>query len=134
MIGDSLCESTKPDTPDHASYFDGVCLCYAQFPSDNDPVIPDDIAVFEKRITDQCTYEELNLSQGVLLHKAKAVSRPKDGNDQIMDLCDPNPFLNNLIYYVKFPDSKIKEHSANITSENMHAQVNDDSYVMKYWE
>ena len=42
---------------------------------ENDLVMPDGTAIFEKPITDQYIYEELNLHQGELLKKEKIIGR-----------------------------------------------------------
>ena len=71
------------------------------------------------------------MPQGEVLRKVKVVSRSKDGNDEIKHSCNHNLFLNNLIYVVEFPDGEIKEFSANISVENTHAQLDDDSNSMQ---
>ena len=116
---------TKPCSPDHISYSDGVDLDSVELPEDNDSVGPDSTAVFEKPITDQWIHAELNLPQGEQLRKAKVVGRTTNGNRKVTGSYDPNPFLNTLTYDVEFPDGEIKEYSANIITENMHAQVDD---------
>ena len=104
-----MSKPTTPNAPDLVLYSDGVDPDSAQLPDDNDPVIPDGTAVFEKPITGQWIRAELNLPQGELLRKAKVVSRSKDGNGDIKGSYDPNTFLNTLTYDVEFPDGEIKE-------------------------
>ena len=53
----------------------------------------------------------------------KVPGRTKDNNGDVMDSCDPTPFLNTLTYDVDFSDGKFKECSANVIAENMHSQV-----------
>ena len=97
------------DASDHIPYYDCVDVDSVQLPDDNDLVMPDGIAVFEKLVTDQWIHAELNLPQGGSLRKAKVVSQSKDENGDIKGSCDPKLFLNTLIYDVEFPYGEIKE-------------------------
>ena len=74
-LGDSMSKPTKPDAPNHVPYSDGVDPDPVALPIDNDPVMTDGIAVFEKPITDQWIHAELNLPQGEQLRKAKVIGR-----------------------------------------------------------
>ena len=69
---------------------------------------------------DQQINAELNLPQEELLRKAKVIGQTKDGNGDIADSYDANPFLNTLTYDVEFSDSNIKEYSANVIVENIY--------------
>ena len=61
-------------------------------------------AFFEKPITYQWIYTELNLHQGELLRKAKVIGRTKDGDCDVTGSHEPNPFFNVLTYDVEFSD------------------------------
>ena len=121
----------KPFAPDHVPYSNGVDPYSVQLPNDNDHVIPDGTAVFDKPTTNQWIHSELNLPQGELLRKAKVVSLTKDGNGDSKGSCDPNPFLNILTRDVEFSYGEIKEYSANVIYENIFSQVDDDDHNLK---
>ena len=127
-LGDSMSQPTNSQASDHVPYSDDVDPDSVQLPEDNDPVMPDGTAVFEKPITDQWIHAELNLPQGELLRNAKVVGRSKDGDGNVIGSYDPNPFLNTMIYDVQFPDGEIKEYAANVIAENMYAQVDDEGH------
>ena len=125
-LGDSVAKPTNSNAREHVPYSDGVDADSVKLPEDNEPVIPDGTADFEKAITDQWTHAELNLPQGELLRKATVIGQTKDGNVDLTVSHDPNPFLNTLTYDVDFSDGEIKEHSANVIAENMCSQVDED--------
>ena len=64
--------------------------------------MPDGTDVFEKPITNQWIRAELNLPRGELLRKEKVSGQTKYGNDNVIDSCDPNTFLNDLKYDFEF--------------------------------
>ena len=130
-LGDSMTKPKRPNPPDHIPYADGIDPDLVDLPEDNDPVMPDGTAVFEKPITDQWIHAELNLPQGEMLRKAKVVGRTTDGNGNVAGSYDPNPFLNSLTYDVEFPDGEIKEYAANVIAENMYAQVDLDGHSVQ---
>ena len=88
--------------------------------------MPDGNIFFEKPITDQWFYAELNQLQGELLRKAKVIGQTKYGNGDVTSFYDFNPFLNTLTNDVEFSDGKIKEHLSNVIAENMHSQADED--------
>ena len=51
-----------------------------------------------------------------------------------MGTYDNKPWLNTMIYEVKFPDGQVKEYSANIIAENMLTQVDADGYSLTMME
>ena len=99
-LGDSVVKPTNSNAREHVPYSDGVDPDSVKLPEDNDPVMPDGTAAFEKPITDQWIHAELNLPQGELLRKAKVIGRTKDGNGDVAGSCEPNAFLNTLTYNV----------------------------------
>ena len=120
-LGDSMVKPANPNACEHVPYSDSIDTDFVKLPEDNDPVMPDGTAAFEKSITDQCIHAELNLPQGELLRKEKIIGRTKDGNGDVAGSYDPNLFLNTLTYDVEFSDGEIKEYSANMIVENMHS-------------
>ena len=82
-LSDSVAKPINANVRDHVPYFAGVDPDYVKLPEDNDPVMPDGTAGFDKPITDQWIHAELNLPQGELLRKAKATGQTKNGNGKI---------------------------------------------------
>ena len=112
-----MAKPTNSNARENVPYFDSVDPDYVKLPGDNELVMPDGTADFEKPITDQLIYVELNLPQGELLRKAKVVGRTKDGYSNVASSCDTNPFFNALTYDVEFSDGEIKCCSANTIAE-----------------
>ena len=130
-LGDSVVKPTKPDAPNHVTYSDGLDPCSVKFLDDNDPSMPDSTAVFDKPITDQWIYAELNMAQGQSLRKVKVFSQFKHRNDDLKGSYETSPFLNTLTCGVEFADDEIKDHSTNFSAENAHAQADDDGHAMQ---
>ena len=127
-LGDSMTKPPKPLAPDHVPYSDECDPDPIHLPDDNDPVLPDGTAAFEKPITDHWIHAELNLPQGETLSKAKVIGRAKDNNGEVIGEYDTNPLLNTIMYEVEFPDGDIKEYAANVIAENMYSQVDGDGH------
>ena len=125
-LGDSVAKPTNSNARECVPYSYGVELDSIKLPEDNDPVMPDGTASFEKPITDQWIHTELNLPQGELLWKSKFIGRTKDGHGDATGSHDANLFLNTLTYDVEFSDDDVKEHSADVIAENMCSQVDED--------
>ena len=77
---DSVAKPTNSNAREHVPYSDGVDADSVKLSEDNDPVMLDGTADFEKTITDQWTHAEMSLPQGELLRKATFIGRTKDGN------------------------------------------------------
>ena len=56
----------------------------------------------------------------------KVTKRTIGPDGQVTGTYDNNPYLNSIIYDVKFPDGQVKEYAANIIAENMLTQVDSD--------
>ena len=97
-LDDSVVNPTKPVTPYHVTYSDGVNADSDQLPYENDPIMPDSTVVFEKPTTNQWIHAELYLPQGELPRKEKVISRTKDKNGDVKDLSDLIPFLNTFAH------------------------------------
>ncbi len=58
---------------------------------------------------------------------AKVVARKRDADgNSVGILANSNPILDTRIYEVQFPDGHIESYTANITKENMYAQVDHE--------
>lgn len=79
---------------------------------------------------DKCLgiYVEISGDDG----KSKVLARGRDHkrnhDGKRIGVTNLNPILNIVIYNVEVPDGNIREYTANIISENMWNQVNDDGY------
>ena len=45
-----------------------------------------------------------------------------------------NPILNTLVYDVEFPDGEVKEYSANVITENLLSQVDDEGFTLTVFD
>ena len=66
-LGYSETISAVPKAREYVPYSDGVDPYSTQFPNDNNPIMPDSTAFFEKLVTDQWILSELNMTQRELL-------------------------------------------------------------------
>ena len=123
---------TKPRRPlpsKYIPYSDGNLDQPILHNIDEDPVQNDELAMFEKPITDNLISAELNLPQVEKVMTAKVIGRAKDENGNVMGSYDPNPIMNTIVYNVEFPDGAVREYSANVIAENMYAQVDTDGFA-----
>jgi hypothetical protein len=76
-------------------------------------------------------YGELLLTEPLLLHNGeltctKVIARKHDEHGNPVGIFNRNPLLNMRIYIAEFPDGHITEMSANIISEAIYNQLDDD--------
>ena len=86
---------------------------------EEDPIDTDGTTVFEQPITDSLIHAKLTLPQGENMSNAKVKSRSIDFNGEFVDIYNPNPLLNLILYDAEFEDGVIKQHSANIIAQTM---------------
>ena len=84
-----------------------------------------------KLINQQPTYDqiinaEVQVQLGEEMAPGKVTQRTIGPDGQVTGTYDNNPYLNSIIYDVKFPDGQVKEYAANIIAENMLTQVDSD--------
>ena len=78
-----MAKTTNANSREHVPYYDVIDQDSFKLPEDNDPVMSDGAAAFEKPITDQRIHTALNLPQGCLFQKAKVLGQTKDDNGDI---------------------------------------------------
>ena len=76
-LGDSVVKPTHPNAREHVSCSDSVDKDSVKLPENDDTVMPDCTAAFEKPITDQWIHADLDLLLGGLLRKAKVIGHLK---------------------------------------------------------
>jgi hypothetical protein len=86
-----------------------------------------------KLLDQQPTYDrvinsEVQLQLGEELHTAKVVQRAIGPDGTTVGEYDDNPIMNSIVSEVEFPDSQVKEYSANVIAENMLTQVDSDGF------
>jgi hypothetical protein len=52
----------------------------------------------------------------------------KDIHGELIGSYNSNPLLNLMLYDMEFPDGQIKQYGANVITENMYSQVNEEGY------
>jgi hypothetical protein len=78
-------------------------------------------------------YDALLTTEPILMHegeptKAKVIGRKRNQDGKPVEKFDINPLLNTRIYLTEFPDGRVAELSANVISEALYKQVDDDGY------
>ena len=95
-----------------------------------DPVDHTGRAVCEKPITDLLFNSEVVLPQGDILRSAKVKGRHRNKDCDLTGTYHDNPILNSILHDVEFPDGSVKQHAANVTAENMHAQCDQEGHAV----
>lgn len=96
-----------------------------------DPLVEPESRAPEIDTIEADAYDELLLTEPILayevnLTKAKVIGRKRDENGEPVGIYNKNPLLNTRIYLAEFPNGHIAEFSANVISEAIYNQVNDD--------
>jgi hypothetical protein len=96
-----------------------------------DPLVEPDSRAPEIDTIEADAYDELLLTEPILAYegnftKAKVIGRKRDENGEPVGIYNKNPLLNTRIYLAEFPNGHIAEFSANVISEAIYNQVNDD--------
>ena len=73
-------------------------------------------------------YMEVPSGDGSSKVLARVKERKRDHDGNLIGRSDDNPILNTAVYNVESPDGTISEYTANIISENLWNQVDDDGY------
>jgi len=82
--------------------------------------------------TEADMYDTLLLTEPVLLHegeptRAKIVGRKRDQDGNLVGRFNPNPLLNTRIYLAEFLDGHIMELGANMITDAIFNQIDDDA-------
>ena len=56
----------------------------------------------------------------------KVTQRTSGPDGKVTGTYDNNPYINTIIYDVKFHDGQVKEYAANVIAETMLTQVDSD--------
>jgi hypothetical protein len=92
---------------------------------DDDPLDSDGNTMFDKPLWDVIIHAEVLLPQGENMQSAKVKGCAKD---ILIGSYNSNPLLNLMLYDMEFPDGQIKQYGANVITENMYSQVNEEGY------
>jgi hypothetical protein len=77
---------------------------------------------------DRLINSEVQLQLGEELYTAKVIQRVIGPDGTTVGEYDDNSVMNSIVYEVDFPDSQVKEYSANVIAENMLTQVDSDGF------
>jgi hypothetical protein len=69
-----------------------------------------------------------------ILQSEVSLQLEESPNGTVADTYDENPFLNAMIYEVKFPDGQLKEHAANVLAKDILTQVHSDGSSLTVME
>jgi len=130
-LGSSMSFPNKPLPDTFIAYEDDSISNESSTPPlvDEDPVLLNGQAAFEKPITDHLIHAEVHLPQGEQIRNAKVLRRATDSEGRVKGHYHQNPLLNTIRYEVEFPDSEVKEYAANTIAENMYAQVDAHGFT-----
>lgn len=79
--------------------------------------------------TDNFVGAQLNLPHpSGTLQQATVTGRKRNHDGTLVGTYNENPILNSSVYEVKFHDGTYDEYAANVISENLFQQVDDDGY------
>ena len=81
---------------------------------------------FTPEMYDTLISAEVLLPKGDILVPAKVTGRKRNENGDPVGTAHTNPILDTRVYNVHFPDGHTEEYAANIISENIYSQVDDD--------
>jgi len=74
------------------------------------------------------------LPQGDMMRTAKVNGRSLEPDYQSVGTYHDKPLINTLAYEVEFPDSEVREYSANVIFENLLSQVDSKGYTMSVFD
>ena len=77
---------------------------------------------------DQYMQSEVFLPQGGILTLAKVKRRKRDLDGNLMGTLNPNPISDTNVYELKCVDSEIMEYEANIVTENIYTEIDEEDY------
>ena len=97
------------------------------------PYEDDEGTAFEMSNTDDEDYDRLVNAEVILPHRDKqshatVIGKHVDSDGQEKGRSHDNPILDTTVYDVMFHDGTVKQYSANITAQNMWAQVDHEGH------
>jgi hypothetical protein len=96
----------------------------------NEPMEPEaekpEADAFTPEMYDTLISAEVLLPKGDILVPAKVTGRKRNENGDPVGTAHTNPILDTRVYNVQFPDGHTEEYAANVISENIYSQVDDD--------
>jgi hypothetical protein len=114
---------------DFESYEDDDEMPFSM-PEFDDPVDATGRALDSQPAYDKLINAELMLPQNGEYQPVTVIGRTVGPNGRPKGNYDEVPLMNTMTYNVRFPDSDVKEYSANVISENMLNQVDDEGFSM----
>ena len=73
-------------------------------------------------------YVEIPSLDGEVKIQRRVKGRKRDSDRKLIGKVHDNPLLNTAVYLVETPYGRLEEYSANVISENIYSQVDDDGY------
>ena len=75
---------------------------------------------------DQYILETVMLPKDDGFSWALFMKQKRDSDANIIGYCHSNPFLDNIVYKVRFQDGLISKYGANLIAENIYSQTDPD--------
>ena len=71
---------------------------------------------------------------GEHMQAARVIGQSRDKEGKTIRTFNQNPILNMKVYNVMFPDGSVSQYAANIISENIYSQIDEDRYPYQLLE
>ena len=99
-------------------------------PDNEEPVDSNGEYIDQQPQYDKLINLEVQMQQGTYLRVSKVARRALVPNGKTTGTYHEKPWMNTLIYDVKFPDGEVKEYDANTTAENILSTVDGEGYTV----
>ena len=100
-------------------------------PPDHEDTLDSMGRILEQQLAfDKIINTEVMIQNGNEMTMGKVARQSLDADGRITGTYHDNPFLNTIMYDVKFSDGQVKEYGANIIAKNMLTQVDLDGYSL----
>ena len=71
---------------------------------------------------------KVQMQHNNMMQTGKVKRRTIGPDGKVTGLYDDNPINNSIIYEVEFPDGQVKEYAANIITDNIFSQVDEEGF------
>ena len=100
-------------------------------PPDHEDILDSMGRILEQQLVfNKIINTEVMIQNGNEMTMGKVARQSLDADGRITGTYHDNPFLNTIMYDVKFSDGQVKEYGANIIAKNMLTQVDLDGYSL----
>jgi hypothetical protein len=119
-LGDSFASSENPAVNEYLQDIDDDVV----EPAEPEAVMPE-ADTFD---IDSYLSAQVQLPKGDGYQQATVLRQKHDADGNPIGIANNNPILDTRVYEVQFPDGHTEEYAANIISENLYAQVDNEGF------